>query len=61
MSLRPSPATEEMFDDAASALGLHDGRHRLGEAHRPRQVDGHDLVPHLERQVIQVVNGIALL
>ena len=48
-------------DDAAPPLRLHDRRHRLGQAHRPRQVDGHDLVPHLQRQAVEVGEGDRLV
>src|ERR1700692_1372252 len=44
-------------DDAASSLGLHDRGYRLGQAHRPRQVDGHDLVPYLQRQIVEIAEG----
>src|SRR5258707_4443328 len=48
------PGYRSYVDDAASSLGLHDRGHRLGQAHRPRQVDGHDLVPYLQRQIVEI-------
>src|SRR6478752_8772858 len=45
------------IDDAASPLGLHDRGYRLGQAHRPGQVDGHDLVPNFERQIVEIAEG----
>src|ERR1700676_3349614 len=33
------PCYRSDVDDAASSLGLHDRGYRLGQAHRPRQVD----------------------
>src|SRR5579872_1547570 len=45
------------IDDAASPLGLHDRSYRLGQAHRPRQVDGHDLVPYFRRQIVEIAEG----
>ena len=35
-------------------LRLHDRSHRLGQAHRPGQVDGHDLVPYFHRQTVEI-------
>jgi hypothetical protein len=51
---RPHPGHRRDVYDAAAALGLHDRRHRLHKTHRPGQVDGHDLVPHLHRQTVEV-------
>src|SRR3982075_3769470 len=48
------PCYRSDIDDAASSLGLHDRGYRLGQAHRPRQVDGHDLVPYLQRQIVEI-------
>src|SRR5258707_6049685 len=48
------PCYRSYVDDAASPLGLHDRGYRLGQAHRPRQVDGHDLVPCLQRQIVEI-------
>src|SRR5439155_23948721 len=44
-------------DDAASPLRLHDRGYRLGQVHRPCQVDGHDLAPHLRRQIVEIAEG----
>ena len=51
------PCYRSYVDDAASPLGLHDRGYRLGQAHRPRQVDGHDLVPYLQRQIVEIAEG----
>src|ERR1700680_59153 len=51
------PCYRSYVDDAASPLGLHDRSYRLGQAHRPRQVDGHDLVPYLQRQIVEISEG----
>src|SRR5882757_6750643 len=51
------PRYRSYVDDAASSLGLHDRGCRLGQAHRPRQVDGHDLVPYLQRQIVEIAEG----
>src|SRR3981081_2591469 len=51
------PCYRSYVDDAASSLGLHDRGYRLGQAHRPRQVDGHDLVPYLQRPVVEIAHG----
>src|SRR5580700_10723355 len=51
------PRDRSDVDDAASPLGLHDRGYRLGQAHRPRQVDGHDLVPYLQRQIVEIAEG----
>src|SRR4030081_3698828 len=51
------PCYRSYVDDAPSSLGLHDRGYRLGQAHRPRQVDGHDLVPYLQRQVVEIAEG----
>src|SRR3981081_156643 len=48
------PCYRSYVDDAASPLRLHDRGDRLGQAHRPRQVDGHDLVPYLQRQTVEI-------
>src|SRR5450631_4940263 len=48
------PCYRSDVDDAASPLGLHDRGYCLGQAHRPRQVDGHDLAPHLRRQIVEI-------
>src|SRR3954451_22740923 len=48
------PCYRSDVDDAPSPLGLHDRGYRLGQAHRPRQVDGHDLVPYLQRQIVEI-------
>src|ERR1700709_2310286 len=48
------PCYRRYVDDTASPLGLHDRGYRLGQAHRPRQVDGHDLVPYLQRQIVEI-------
>src|SRR3982074_2907322 len=48
------PCYRSYVDDAASSLGLHDRGYRLGQAHRPPQVDGHDLVPYLQRQIVEI-------
>src|SRR6476469_155270 len=51
------PCHRSYVDDAASPLGLHDRGYRPGQAHRPRQVDGHDLVPYLQRQIVEIAEG----
>src|SRR5882757_3955848 len=51
------PCYRSYVDDAASSLGPHDRGYRLGQAHRPRQIDGHDLVPHLQRQIVEIAKG----
>src|SRR5258708_5987342 len=51
------PCYRSYVDDAASPLGLHDRGYRLGQVHRPRQVDGHDLAPHLRRQTVEIAEG----
>src|SRR6202008_4994429 len=51
------PCYRSYVDDAASPLGLHDRCYRLGQAHRPRQVDGHDPVPYLQRQIVEIAEG----
>src|SRR5229473_5907329 len=51
------PCYRSYVDDAASPLGLHDRGYRLGQAHWPRQVDGHDLVPYLQRQIVEIAEG----
>src|SRR5882757_963824 len=51
------PCYRSYVDDAASSLGLHDRGCRLGQAHRPRQVDGHDLIPYLRRQIVEIAEG----
>src|SRR5712671_788726 len=51
------PCYRSYVDDAASSLGLHDRGYRPGQAHRPRQVDGHDLVPNLRRQIVEIAEG----
>src|ERR1700726_4231644 len=51
------PCYRSDFDDAASPLGLHDRGYRLGQAHRPRQVSGHDPVPYLQRQIVEIAEG----
>src|SRR5882757_635304 len=48
------PCYRRYVDNAASPLGLHEWGYRLGQAHRPRQVDGHDLVPYLQRQIVEI-------
>src|SRR6202048_1009010 len=48
------PCYRSDVDDTASPLGLHDRGYRLGQAHRPRQVDGHDPVPYLQRQIVEI-------
>jgi hypothetical protein len=37
------------------------GATALDETHRPRQIDGHDLVPQLEGEIVESANGIDLL
>src|SRR5436190_785665 len=49
--------TSALMDDAATPQGLHDRGYRLGQAHRPRQVDGHDLVPDFQRQIVEIAEG----
>src|SRR3979411_1355479 len=51
------PCYRSYVDDAASPLGLHDRGYPLGQEHRPRQVDGHDLVPYLRRQIVELAEG----
>src|ERR1700688_2381071 len=51
------PCYRSDVDDAASPLGLHDRGYRLGQPHRPRQVNGHDLVPYLQRQIVEIAEG----
>src|SRR4030081_2850849 len=51
------PCYRSYIDDAASSLGLHDRGYRLGQPHRPPQVDGHDLVPYLQRQIVEIAEG----
>src|SRR3954453_7768438 len=51
------PRYRSYVDDAATPLGLHDRGYRLGQAHRPRQVYGHDLVPHVQRQIVEIAEG----
>jgi hypothetical protein len=36
---------------------LHDGGRRLDVAHWPCQIDSHDLVPHVERKIVEVGEG----
>src|SRR5580704_9163429 len=54
---RAEPCYRSDVDDAASPLGLHDRSYRLGQVHRPRQVDGHDPVPYLRRQIVEIAEG----
>src|SRR3974377_1305456 len=51
------PCYRSYVDDAASPLGLTDRGYRLGQAHRPRQVSGHDPVPYLQRQIVEIAEG----
>src|SRR5579871_454941 len=51
------PCYRSYIDDAASSLGLHDRGYRLGQAHRTGQVDGHDFVPYLHREVVEIAEG----
>src|ERR1700754_3480859 len=51
------PCYRSDVDDAALPLGLHNRGYRLGQTHRPRQVNGHDLVPHLQRQIVEIAEG----
>src|ERR1700737_3892573 len=51
------PCYRRYVDDTASPLGLHDRGYRLGQAHRPRQVGCHDLVPYLQSQTVEIAEG----
>ena len=53
----PSPATEAMLTMRPRPLRFHDGRHGLGQPHRPRQVHRHDLIPHLDGKIVEVGEG----
>ncbi len=49
-----SPATEAILTMPALPLGLHHRGDRLGQAHRPRQVGGHDPVPYFHRETVEI-------
>src|SRR6516164_2208056 len=51
------PCYRSDVDDAASSLGLHNRGYRLGQAHRPSQVNRHDPVPYLQRQIVEIAEG----
>ena len=57
----PEPGHRRDVDDAAPPVRLHDGCHRLDEAHWPRQIDSHDLVPHLEGKIVEIREGNRLV
>jgi hypothetical protein len=57
----PEPGHRRDVDDAALAVRLHDGCHRLDEAHWPRQIDIHDFIPHPEGKIVEVREGDRLV